>query len=210
MRTEVQKERIRALAEALDRHRKDRQALHADLTVTDMYNVLEKLRTGDVLTTKDRAIHEKGLVSILRQLHDDLDKAVADAYGWPADLPDAEILERLVSLNAERAAEEARGFIRYLRPEYQNPGGTQQTSLDVPVTAPKTASQKADRNEWPATLPERVQAIKRTLEAEAAPLRSEDIGKRFKGARKADVSAVLETLELLGLIRHMEDGQYIA
>ena len=31
------------------------------------------------------------------------------------------ILERLVALNAERAAEEARGHIRWLRPEFQDP-----------------------------------------------------------------------------------------
>ena len=35
-----------------------------------------------------------------------LDAAVFDAYGWPADLPDAEILERLLALNLERAASE--------------------------------------------------------------------------------------------------------
>ena len=60
---------------------------------------------------------------MLRQLHDELDAAVADAYGWPADLPDEEILARLVALNAERAAEEAAGPVRWLRPEYQVAGG---------------------------------------------------------------------------------------
>ena len=35
--------------------------------------------------------------------HAKLDAAVADAYGLPADLPDAEILERLLALNLERA-----------------------------------------------------------------------------------------------------------
>jgi hypothetical protein len=39
--------------------------------------------------------------------HKKLDAAVAAAYGWPADLADAEILERLLALNLERAAEEA-------------------------------------------------------------------------------------------------------
>jgi hypothetical protein len=29
---------------------------------------------------------------------------VAAAYGWPADLPDEEILKRLLELNQERAA----------------------------------------------------------------------------------------------------------
>jgi hypothetical protein len=40
--------------------------------------------------------------------HKRLDVAVAAAYGWPADLTDEEILEKLLALNLERAAEEAK------------------------------------------------------------------------------------------------------
>ena len=133
---------IRTLAELLDTHRKRQQAQHPDLTLTGMYNVLDKLRSGAPLTAKERVLHEQGLVSVLRQLHDDLDAAVLDAYGWSDLLPllrvahgndspaegqtrddakrafDDAILERLVALNAERAAEEARGHIRWLRPEF--------------------------------------------------------------------------------------------
>ena len=36
--------------------------------------------------------------------HRTLDQAVLDAYGWPHDLGDEEILERLLALNLERAA----------------------------------------------------------------------------------------------------------
>ena len=39
----------------------------------------------------------------LHNIHGRLDEAVADAYAWPADLPDAEVLERLLALNLERA-----------------------------------------------------------------------------------------------------------
>jgi hypothetical protein len=38
----------------LDGHRKRRQELHPGLTLTGMYNVLEKLRAWDVLTAKDK------------------------------------------------------------------------------------------------------------------------------------------------------------
>src|SRR3989449_3234069 len=38
--------------------------------------------------------------------HKKLDAAVAAAYGWPADLSDEQILDRLLALNLERAAEE--------------------------------------------------------------------------------------------------------
>ncbi|MBL9201523.1 MAG: hypothetical protein JNL39_13525, partial [Opitutaceae bacterium] len=34
--------------------------------------------------------------------------AVAAAYGWPADLRDEQILERLLALNLQRAAAEAK------------------------------------------------------------------------------------------------------
>jgi hypothetical protein len=84
-----------------------------------MYNVLEALRFCRELTGKERIIHETGLVNILQKLHDELDAAVADAYGWPVDLSDDEIRLRLVALNAERVREEQSGLIRWLRPEYQ-------------------------------------------------------------------------------------------
>ena len=40
----------------------------------------------------------------LQQAHERLDKAVLDAYGWPHDLTDAAILERLLVLNLERGS----------------------------------------------------------------------------------------------------------
>ena len=42
--------------------------------------------------------------SWLQLAHEKLDVAVAAAYGWPSDLPDTEILERLLALNLQRAA----------------------------------------------------------------------------------------------------------
>jgi hypothetical protein len=155
---EAQRERIRKIAEELDAHRKRVQAQHPGLTLTGMYNVLEKLRANQALTAKEKDIHDKGLVSVLKQLHDDLDAAVFDAYGWPKTLTDAEILERLVALNSERAREEAAGQIRWLRPEYQIPlfqktvggarssaaqtssGDTAEPELNLP--APKTKPAK--------------------------------------------------------------------
>jgi hypothetical protein len=40
--------------------------------------------------------------------HKKLDTTVAAAYGWPADLTDEQILEKLLALNLERAAEEVK------------------------------------------------------------------------------------------------------
>jgi len=199
---------IRALGEALDAHRKARLAAHPKLTMTGMYNVLAKLRAGAALTPKEQAIHEQGLVSVLRTLHDDLDAAVSAAYGWPPDLSEAELLERLVTLNRARAEEEARGFVRYLRPEYQNPEGARQTALGVGPSEAKAATPSV-REPWPKTLPERVGAVQRVLEAAAGPLAPEAVARRFTRARTPDVAAVLETLAHLGHLRRV-DGRYAA
>src|SRR3546814_3900052 len=67
-----------------------------------------------------------------------------EAYGWPANLSDEEVLTRLVALNKERAAEEAKGLIRWLRPEFQAP------DYKAPVT------QTLDLGETAAVLPENV------------------------------------------------------
>ena len=103
------------------------------VTLTGLYNVLAKLRRGEALSPKEKVLHEQGLVSVLRSLHDELDAAVLAAYGWSdlGPVPWADeaaravwteaVLERLVALNARRAAEEAAGTIRWLRPDFQDP-----------------------------------------------------------------------------------------
>ena len=121
---DLQKQRIRAVAEDLDGHRKRVLAGNPHLTLTGLYNVLDRLRTGtrpEDLDPAERRIFDDGLVLILKELHERLDGEVAAAYGWSSDLADDEILVRLVALNKERAAEEARGLIRWLRPDYQIP-----------------------------------------------------------------------------------------
>ena len=207
--TEAQKDAIRRLAEELDAHRKARLAAHPSLTMTALYNVLAALRAGQPLTDKEKTIHDQGLVGLLQALHDDLDAAVAAAYGWPADLPDEAILERLVALNHARAAEEAQGRVRYLRPAYQNPEGVQQTALAV-ETAPATpAAAKTARQPWPKTLPERIQAVQRILATLDRPATAADLTGRFKRAQKKQVQTLLETLEALGLVRQTEDGRFV-
>jgi hypothetical protein len=48
----------------------------------------------DELTEKERRIFDDGLVLIIKELHERLDAAVADAYGWPVDLAEEEVLAR--------------------------------------------------------------------------------------------------------------------
>src|SRR5690606_10840931 len=147
--TEEQQDRIRTIAESLDAHRARQLDQHEKLTMIGMYNVLQKLRSGEPLTAAEKKIHEQGLVAVLRDLHDDLDAAVAEAYGWPVDLTDEQILERVVALNKQRAAEEERGIIRYLRPEYQNPDAGAQTALEIETEVPVATDGITEKRPWP-------------------------------------------------------------
>jgi hypothetical protein len=208
--TETEKNGIRALAEELDAHRKRQQAARPDLTITGMYNVLEKLRSGEALTAKDKVIHEQGLVSVLKKLHDDLDAAVFDAYGWPHDLTGEQILERLVALNTERAAEERRGLIRWLRPDFQNPtGATAATQEKLAATdEPEgTAAQLATTTAlWPKKLPEQIAAIRDIVTKTQTEWTIEQVASAFKGAKRADVEDVLDSLAALGILAGYESN----
>jgi len=215
-------DRIRTLAEQIDAHRKARQAAFDSVTMTGLYNVLDKLRRGEALSAKDKTLHEQGLVSVLHSLHNELDTAVLAAYGW-SDLGAVPwhdeaaratwtetLLERLVTLNAQRAAEEATGTVRWLRPEFQDPAQRAlhaQTSTQPPAPAPtqtgieglESAAEAAARADtetpntadttpqatspqpWPATLPEQVRAVAQRLQTSPAPLPLTAIEASFKG-----------------------------
>lgn len=151
--SDSQRARIRELGEALDMHRKDRQQRAHRLTITDMYNVLEKLRSETELTDNERIVHQRGLVTVLKDVHDNIDAAVFAAYGWPNGLTDEEILGRLVELNSERAKEEQGGMVRWLRPEFQQKEGARGAPSDENATGPGVAKSKPPRG--PSVVPAR-------------------------------------------------------
>ena len=151
------------------------------------------------------------MVSTLKSLHDDLDAAVSAAYGWPASLTDAEILERLVALNAERAAEEARGVIHWLRPEYQAKGQQEirlETKPEKKAKAKAAPAKRAGKAAWPKTLPERMHAVETALHAAAAPIAPADLAAQFARAKPADVAEILKTLETFGRARRAGEGRF--
>lgn len=140
-------------------------------------------------------INTQGLVSTLRE-HYELDCAVFAAYGLNdladklvglpgattplPDKPDAqaeaeeELLRRLVELNAQRAAEETRGQIRWLRPDYQNPNAEAapeqaEAELETEETAIKPAF-KTKKLVWPKSMREQIGTLSSTLGNEAMTL----------------------------------------
>ena len=76
---------IAQAAQELDRFRENWRTADTKRTLTDLYN------------TNPTWLHNA---------HTKLDTAVADAYGWPDDLPDHQILENLLALNLQRSEDE--------------------------------------------------------------------------------------------------------
>lgn len=210
------RERIAQLAEQIDAHRKRvlaPESGNTGLTLTGIYNVLAALREGRALTAKEKTQHTQGLVGVLRELHDELDAAVLAAYGLPATASTDDILAHLVQLNTQRAAEEAQGRVRWLRPDFQNPQNSLQKqellpqedqALDADPDGEKPLSKpeqtKPQQLPWPATLPEQVRAVAAVLAASPAPLSLPAIEARFKGRGpwKKGLPTLLQTLEALG------------
>jgi hypothetical protein len=239
----ARQERLRELGERLDAFRKERLAAHPFLTMTGLYNALERLRElengCDVppLSDAERDVHQAGLISVLKEIHDDIDRAVFTAYGWEdmisdlvgkpgatlpslhkseaQELAEEKLLTRLVALNQERAAEEKKGLVRWLRPDYQiaklgpkapKPTGEHVGVLDIELP------DAAQRPKWPADGLEQIRLVRDLLARAPAPTQPDALASVFDGrntAKRRDrVAEVLETLVATGLARTGEhEGQ---
>jgi len=229
------RDRLRALGERLDAFRKERLAAHGFLTMTRLYNVLERLRdlesgaSVEPLSASEKDIHEAGLVSVLKDIHDDIDRAVFEAYGFedlagklvgrpgattpsvhksPAqEAAEEELLARLVALNLERHAEEKRGLVRWLRPEFQIP------RLGHKIAAPQgdrlfadtAIIEQAGKPKWPGDGLEQIRIVRDILVRAPSPAPADAIAASFDGRtspkRRERVSQVLESLVSMGMVR---------
>jgi hypothetical protein len=208
---------ISALAEELDALRKKVQADHPGLTLTQIYNVLEKLRAGATLDADEETIKDKGLVLIVKELHDKIDGLVAQAYGWRSNLSDEEILQKLVALNAERAAEEKRGLVRWLRPDYQMrragiapeaAARPAEEQLEAPLVA---AVAKEQKPLFPTGDLERTAAVFDALMGASGPREAQTLAKDFRQGGKVEpaIARLLASLARLGHV-HSSDGKTFA
>jgi hypothetical protein len=118
-----------------------------------------------------------------------------------------ELLTRLVALNHERAAEEKRGQIRWLRPEYQCGGdhrSPQQSTLPgtESTSSLKTENLKLATPAWPERLPDQVTLIRQLLATDPAAT-PEQLSARFgrkNAKRTGQIEGIIETLRGLGQV----------
>jgi len=209
--TDAQRTTIRRLAEELDAVRKQVIAERDFLTMTRLYNVREKLVRGEELTDDGRAIYDAGRVGVIHELHRRIDVAVSEAYGWPADLSDADILTRLVGLNRERAEEEAQGLVRWLRPDYQAARFARSASRP-PVQTEAELHRPIELPSLPAKPDELARALLSALQSAGRPLEAQRLAERFEGgqarAARNRVSDTLAVLAVAGQVRREGDAWF--
>jgi len=140
-------------------------------------------------------------------LHDKLDRLVFQAYGWPDTLSDEEILAKLVALNHDRAAEERRGHIRWLRSDYQIPrfgkdidkqaAKEESTQIAADLGLPEVVTRKPS---FPGDAVGQSAAIFAALAAAGGPTDAITIASRFRRTRNLEgaISSVLASLARLG------------
>ena len=206
------RDRIGRVAEAIDLHR--RTALSSDerVTMTVMYHVVAKLRTGEALSAKEREVHVSAACNTLRDLHDQLDELVAAAYGWAWPEDTNVVLERLVALHDQRVSEELRGQVRWLRPDFQRHKFSNGAQAPTPSLEfeedPVTPSVPTPVAPWPPDAVGQITALRGF--ATEAPVSIERAMERFVGAKRELVERHLETLAILGEVQRLEDGRYVA
>ena len=237
--TLASRDRLRELGERLEAHRRERLDAHDDLTMTGLYNRLETFRTlnagGKEADEVQRADFARVGTEELASLHDDIDRAVLEVYGW-SDLAGGLIgkpggttpsihktesqervedilLTRLVDLNAERRAKERAGTVDWLRPSYQVPklgrrvpSGSEEEQASMEMEIPDGG------HPWPgkdgrAQFP----AVRGVLSEATSPLTATAVSKTFKGrastTRTKRVEEILDIMVDLGVARATErDG----
>jgi hypothetical protein len=202
--------RIRSAAEALDVLQTRVVAEHASLTLTDAYNVVQVLRNSDrPLSDRDKQIYDEAHLRPLQERLDEIDAAVSEAYDLSPDADEETVLETLVRLNSERAIEEGRGVVRYIRPEFQARGNSKERTQSLELEIAE-AGDRGTGAQWPESLAEQVVSVGRVLATARTPLAAADVARAFVGKRAASIRPVLDALAAMGQARRLDDGRYAA
>ncbi len=200
--------RLTELGEHLDAFRKERLAAHDFLTMTELYNALERVREldagiGDPLTPAQRDVYDAGQIAILKSLHDEIDGEVFAAYGWSdlgerligkpggttpsphksedQEAAEEELLVRLVALNQQRIAEEKSGTVHWLRPDFQRPRLAAKVKGETQIEADLGEAVVVEEAKWPSDGLDQIRSVRDLLARAAAPISVPTLSAAFSG-----------------------------
>lgn len=234
--------RLAELGERLDAFRKERLEACDFLTITGLYNVLERAReldagVGAPLSEIERNFYEAGQIAILKELHDEIDRETFAAYAWSdlgerlvgkpggttpsshksedQEAAEEELLVRLVALNQERAAEEKRGLVHWLRSDFQKLRLARKVKGATQVEADLGEGAIAEELRWPTDGLDQIRAVRDLLGRAGSPISIAALAAAFVGRntpkRRQRIEQVLDTLVSTGAARRDEcaGGYYL-
>jgi len=200
--------RLAELGDQLDAFRKERQTAHDFLTMTGLYNALERVREldagiGSPLSAAERDVYEAGQIAILKELHDEIDRETFAAYGWSdlgerlvgkpggttpsqhksedQEAAEEELLVRLVALNQQRATEEKMGVVHWLRPEFQRPRLYAKVKGEMQVEADLGEAAVVEDAKWPADGLDQIRSVRDLLARTGSPVSVPALSAAFGG-----------------------------
>lgn len=200
--SDPQRGAIGAAAEAIERHLKSCRDQTPHVTLTAMYNVLEKRRADAPLSEKERHLHVLIATDVLIDLHDRLDSAVLSAYGVPESIDDESLLAFLVELNRERAEEELSGMVRWLRPDLAT------TEQRATIASTKAKPKRIDAVDWPSDPFDQMAAVMAASRVRQGDFSVEEVAASFKRAPRKSVEKYLAALAKQHLLSRSDDGRF--
>ncbi len=199
---------LAALAEELDALRARVLEKHAFLTMTGLYNARALIGAREGLEEAAQVVHEAGCVGLIDHLHQRIDRLVAEAYGWPADLADNQIVDRLIALHGARADEEAAGRVAFVRPDYQSPRVRAEKGRLRPETTTEETASLGMLPEEPGALASTLLAI---LRKAGMPMQPAMLVKAFEGSpyrAKRKIEHTLAVLSVGGSVQRTDAGWF--
>lgn len=206
----IVREDIAVLAEQIDGLRVRVLERNPDLTMTRIYNVLQKLGRGEALSVAEQSVRREGCVDMLGDLNRRLDDRVIDAYGWSRmALSDAAMVEALLALNQERAKAEDEGQVNFLRPDYQS------SRVALAMTLPVLALPEPVRVDLPilSDKPDQLASeVVAALRAAGRPSNAQDLAAGFSGcskrAKEARITRILGVMAAVGVVCETDQGWF--
>ncbi|GGJ65186.1 hypothetical protein CDQ92_11295 [Sphingopyxis bauzanensis] len=199
---------VEKLGERLDAFRKERLAAHDFLTMTGLYNALERMREldagiGEPLSPPERDVYDAGQIAILKELHDEIDREVFAAYGWndlgdrlvgkpggttpsphkseDQEAAEEDLLVRLIALNQARVAEEKAGTVHWLRPDFQRPRFAAKVKGETQIEADLGEAVIVEDVKRPSDGLDQIRSVRDLLARAAAPVAVPTLAAAFSG-----------------------------
>lgn len=199
---------LTVLAEELEATRDQAMARVSGLTMTGIYNLLERKAAGHPLSADQQRVFASGCIGVIGHLHARIDAFVQAAYGWAGQMTDQTLYQALLSLQRTRAREEDIGVVRHLRPDFQR----RYQAPRAPIQTEAALGRAVPRPQFPQTPEAMAAVLLRTLRSAGRPVEPSVLMNGFnvrrRRAAEARIEETLSILAVAGSVQRTDAGWF--